>query len=61
MKYIIGLIYLPILALAGVIAIARLIFALIFEFAWDKGTEWFLIILKSFGDKLKKLKQNGKI
>lgn len=56
-KMIVGLFFLPFLALAGLIAIARLIFVLTIVFAWQKAEEWYEEMLCWVNDKVKALKQ----
>jgi len=58
-KVIIGLIYLPILALAGLIAIVRLILVLIFVFAWDKSGDWYADMICWINDNVANLKEDN--
>ncbi len=56
-KILLAVLYLPIFALAAVIAIVRFLFEFIFVFAWDTGEEWFSGFVFAFNKFLKGLKK----
>lgn len=56
LKYVVGLIYLPVLALAGIIAIIKLVYNLIFVFAWQTAEEWEKEMLLWIDNKINSLK-----